>query len=104
MAQTILIIIGIVIIVFLLRQKTREKVVGICATAIGVDAKKRERKEKVLELFASRGSLNNSDIREALGISDRSVIRYMDELEKEGKVEQVGPTGRSVTYRLKSPQ
>ena len=104
MPQTILIIIGLVIIVLLLWQKTREKVVGICAAVMGMDAKKRERKEKILELFASRGSLNNSDIREILKISERSVVRYLDEMEKENKVEQVGSTGRSVTYRLKSQQ
>ncbi len=106
--QTILLAIGVVIIVLLLREKTREKVVGICATAIGMDTKKQERKEKILELLRKQGGLSpsdslgvsNSDIREALGISDRSVIRYMDELEQEGKVEQVGTTGRSVTYHL----
>lgn len=79
---------------------------GICATAIGLDAKKRENKEKILELLKKNHStphqatgvdgtgqaglgnkeLSNADIREALGISDRSVIRYMDELEREGKV------------------
>ncbi|MDD5071784.1 MAG: winged helix-turn-helix transcriptional regulator [Patescibacteria group bacterium] len=100
-SQTILIIIGIAIIILLLTRKGREAAVGICAAAIGQDAKKRENKEKTEALLKERGSLSNSDIREALGISDRSVIRYMDELEKEGKVEQVGSTGRGVVYRLK---
>lgn len=99
--QTILIILGIVIVVLLLARKTRDKVVGICATAIGLDAKKREHKEKIEAILKERGSLSNSDICEAIRISDRSVIRYMDELEREGKVEQVGNTGRSVTYRLR---
>lgn len=49
----------------------------------------------------SSGELSNADIRNALGIFERSVVRYMDELEHEGKAEQVGPTGRGVTYRLK---
>lgn len=101
MTQIILIIIGIAIIVILLSRKNREKVVGICAAAIGQDAKKRENKEKILALLAERRELSNSDIREALGISERSVVRYLDELEKEGKVEQVGSTGRGVQYRLR---
>jgi len=28
-------------------------------------------------------------------------VRYLDELEKEGKVEQVGKAGHAVTYRLR---
>lgn len=115
MSQTILIIIGAIIILLLLSRKSREQVIGICAAAIGLDAKKRENKEKILTLLAEagekslplrglplkKGELANSDIREALGISERSVVRYLDELEREGKVEQVGSTGRGVTYRLK---
>lgn len=101
-SQTILIIIGIVIVVLLLTRKGREKVVGICSVALGVDAKKQENKEKIVALLASRGSASNSDIREALQVSDRSVVRYMDELEREGKAEQVGTTGRNVVYRLKN--
>lgn len=101
MTQTILIIIGIAIVVILLSRKGRDKVVGICAAALGQDAKKRENKENILALLAERKELSNSDVRETFGISDRSVIRYMDELEREGKVEQAGSTGRGVTYRLK---
>ncbi len=101
MTQIILIIIGITVIVILLTKKTRERVVGICAVAIGQDAKKRENKEKILALPTERGELSNSDIRETLCISERSVVRYLDELEKEGKVEQVGSAGRGVTYRPK---
>lgn len=101
MTQTILILIGLVIVVLLLWQKTRDRAIGICAAAIGLDAKKRERKEKVLALLGEHKELSNSDIREALGVSERSVVRYLDELEREGKVKQVGSTGRSVTYRLK---
>lgn len=107
----IFIVIIVVLFILLLTKKTREQVVGICATAVGLDAKKRENKEKILALLqkgsaSAQGSgetreLSNSDIREALGVSDRSVIRYMDELEREGKVEQVGNTGRGVLYRLR---
>lgn len=57
---------------------------------------KRENKEKILALLAEKSELSNVDIRESLGISGRSAIRYMDELEREGKVERVGNTGRGV--------
>lgn len=102
MTQIILIIIGIAVVVILLLRKTREQVVGICASALGQDARKRENKEKILAYLGGRSEASNSEIREALGVSDRSVVRYMDEMEKEGKVEQAGNTGRGVQYRLKS--
>ena len=73
---------------------------GICRVALGQSRKKEERKEKILELLEERGELSNSDIREALGVSRRSVARYLDQLEREGKVEQTGEIGRGVTYRL----
>lgn len=109
----IAVVVIFVIIVLLLPRPARDKVVGICEAAIGLDARKRENKEKILELlressaFAqgsgeTREGLSNSDIREALGVSDRSVVRYMNELEREGKVEQVGATGRGVVYRVKA--
>lgn len=101
MTQMILIIVGIAIIVLLLSRRARETTIGICAAAIGQDAKKRENKEKILALLTERGSANNHDIRETLGISERSVVRYMDELEREDKVKQVGNTGRGVLYRLR---
>lgn len=48
MTQTILIVIGIAIVIILLTRKWRETAVGICAAAIGADAKKQENKEKIL--------------------------------------------------------
>ncbi len=79
-----------------------EEFTGICKVAVGIDVKKQENIEKILNLLKQRGDLSNFDIREALGFRDRSVVRYMDLLEREGKVEQVGTTGRGVTYRLKA--
>lgn len=109
MTQTILIIIGIAIIVILLTKKTREqvlrpaqdKIVGICSLALDQTVRKNRNKEKIATLLREKGQLSNADIREALGFSERSVVRYMNELEREGKIKQMGKTGRSVTYRLK---
>jgi hypothetical protein len=35
-----------------------------------------------------------------LGIPESTVTRYFDELEKEGKIKQIGKTGRDVAYEL----
>lgn len=88
----------------LLRIKLREgkdAAVGICAAALGQMARKNANKEKILALLRERGEMGNEDIREELGISRRSVARYMDELEEENRVEQAGDIGRGVIYRPK---
>lgn len=97
----ILVIIIAVLIILLLTKKTREAAVGICSSALDQTVRKNANKEKIVGLLGERKELSNADIREGLGISERSVVRYMNELEREGKAEQVGNTGRGVTYRLK---
>jgi Fic family protein len=47
------------------------------------------------------GQLTNAEIRKALGVSARTVVRYMDELEKAGLVVQTRKTGPLTTYILK---
>ena len=101
MTQTILIVLGIVIIVILLSQKARTQIVGICAAALDQTVRKNANKEKILKFFAEKNEVSNADIREYLKVASRTAVKYMDELEKEGKAEQVGSVGRSVTYRLK---
>lgn len=101
MTKIILIILGVIIVVLLLRRGGREQVAGICAVALEQTVRKGTNKEKITALLREKGEISNSDIREALGVSERSVVRYLDELEREGKVKQIGLTGRSVSYRLK---
>lgn len=56
-----------------------------------------ERKAKILELFNDKERLKNDDIQKLLRVSDATITRYMDELEKEGKVRQTGK-GSSAYY------
>ena len=91
----------------LLHQPTRQKmkrsgqeIIGVCAVALERSHIKNARKAEVLELLAEHGELGNEDIRQHLGVSARSVVNYMNELEAEGNIQQIGDTGRGVTYRL----
>lgn len=102
MIQIILIILAIVIIMLLVFRRTREPIVGICSSALDQTVRKSANKEKIAALLRERGDLSNADIRGALKVSERSIVRYMNQLEREGMVEQVGTTGRSVIYRLKT--
>ena len=110
MFQTILIIAVVVlgILLWLARRdakrhgtRTAEELVGICTVAIDTTVRKRANLDKILGLLEGQRELSNSEIRRALGVSSRTAVRYLDELEKEGKVEQVGKIGHTVTYRLK---
>jgi len=94
----VIVVVGLVIVFPLTYRKTREPMVGICGAALDQTVRKNANKAKVLDLLQA-GELTNSDIREALKVSRNTVVRYMDELEAEGKVEQVGVTGRGVLYR-----
>ena len=75
-----------------------------------------ERKEKILELLRremahqkeltgcnldeTKQGVTRNDVEKLLGVSDRTAGRYLDELEDEGKIKQVGTTGRGVYYIL----
>ncbi|QQG46548.1 MAG: HTH domain-containing protein [Candidatus Niyogibacteria bacterium] len=80
---------------------TKDEFVGICASAIETASEKESRKQKALAMFERKKELSNAEIRKTLGVSSRTAVRYLDELEAEGKIEQVGKIGHAVTYRLK---
>jgi len=60
--------------------------------------KKREKINKILEIFSERKEISNDEVEKLLHISDATVTRYLEILEKEGKIKQVGKTGKGVKY------
>ena len=52
--------------------------------------KKVENKERILEFMRENEKVANNDIEKLLGVSDATATRYMNELEKEQKVRQIG--------------
>lgn len=61
---------------------------------------KAESRRKILAFFCASetGKITNNDIEKLLGVSDATATRYLDELEKEGLIRQVGKTGNAVYY------
>lgn len=59
---------------------------------------KEENKKKILNVISSQGKFTNAYIQQSLGVSDASATRYLEELEREGLVKQVGKRGRYVYY------
>ncbi|MDE1971227.1 MAG: hypothetical protein KGI50_06675 [Patescibacteria group bacterium] len=60
----------------------------------------KEQEKKALLDFMESGNqlLTNEHVRMMLGISEATATRYFDELEKEGKIRQVGKEGAHVFY------
>ena len=110
-----LIIISLLIFVFLYKSrylntkdKTKEddsvKIVGEGLSQYQKELQgiKENRKSQILELFKTKKELTNNDIEKFLGVSDATVTRYFDELEKEGVIEAFGESRRATKYRLKN--
>jgi predicted HTH transcriptional regulator len=63
---------------------------------------KEENKDKIVTYLKEHPRARNNDIEELLGVSDATSTRYLDELEKEGLVQQIGSAGAGVEYKLKN--
>ncbi|MFC1623646.1 DUF977 family protein [Patescibacteria group bacterium] len=66
----------------------------------GQAKKKQENKEKILEFLRSNEKITNNNVEKLLGVSDATATRYLNELEKEQKIKQIGTVGHAVYYRL----
>lgn len=71
----------------------------------GMVAREQDEKEVNMEKLrkALRGmkSITNDEVERLIGVSHATATRYLDDLEKEGLVEQIGEVGQGVVYRLK---
>lgn len=61
--------------------------------------KKQTNKRRILALFKTHKKITNNQVEALLAKSDATAERYLDELEHEGKITQIGRTGRSVSYQ-----
>jgi hypothetical protein len=61
---------------------------------------KQEHLQKALALARSQEKITNNDIEKLLGVSDATAERYLDELEKQGRIRQIGAKGGYVYYKV----
>lgn len=66
----------------------------------GNEVEKQANLQKIEAYIAGKDQFTNNDVEELLGVSDTTVGRYLQDLEDEGKIKQVGKTGRSVFYKV----
>lgn len=61
---------------------------------------KKKKLDKIIELARGKGKINNADVCKALHVSQATATNYFNELEKQGRLRQVGKTGHEVFYQL----
>jgi predicted HTH transcriptional regulator len=62
---------------------------------------KAENKQKILEFVQTNGKIQNNDVEKLTRVSNATAERYLNELEKEGKLIQHGSIGQGVFYSPK---
>lgn len=95
-----LVIILILIIVIFFLVFFRKKIGKTIVYQNVQQREKEEGKKKIVKLLQEKNKITNNDIEKLLGISDATATRYLDELEKEGKIKQIGKQGKSVYYEI----
>lgn len=87
-------------------QKEKEDALKMCAAEFGFDAfnrklheEKEKRKATIMRTIATEGAITTGKAADILNVSRVSAFRYLEELEQEKKIEQVGAFGREVSYR-----
>jgi ribosomal protein S25 len=63
-----------------------------------IQDRKRKKLERILSELDKRGKITNDEVEKLLHVSDATATRYLSTLEKEGKIQQVGKTGKAVEY------
>ena len=62
---------------------------------------KTENKQKIFAFVQEHGKIQNNDVEKLVGVSNATAERYLDELEKEGRLSQHGTIGQGVFYTSK---
>lgn len=63
---------------------------------------KATRKLSIIDALKDTDELSTSYFADYFGISNRTVVRYMNELEEENKLERTSSTGRNTRWRLRA--
>ncbi len=62
---------------------------------------KQENKEKILKFLQENEKITNDNVEKLCEVSHATAERYLDQLEKEGKLTQQGEIGANVFYTLR---
>jgi hypothetical protein len=63
-----------------------------------IQSKRKVKLDKIMNYLAKNNSISNDEVEKLLHVSDATATRYLEILEKEGKLRQIGSVGKSVRY------
>jgi len=84
-----------------LRQAQDSAILGIADFNRKTQEIKETRKQNILKELAEQGNIKTNKVADLLKVSRATAFRYLEELEKQGKIEQINAFGRNVKYKLK---
>jgi len=89
-------------LIFFLFQKRFERRKGIEKIVYRDIGKKQkqEGKTQILKVLKEKEKITNNDVEKLLNVSDATATNYLQELEDEGRIKQIGKTGSGVYYIL----
>ena len=61
-----------------------------------MEQKTENKQKRLLSFVQEHGKIQNNDVEKLVGVSNATAERYLDELEKEGKLTQHGSIGQGV--------
>ena len=85
-----------------LRQARDSAILGIADFNRKTQEIKENRKQGILNELEKLNKIKTNQVADFLEVSRATAFRYLEELEQEGKIEQIGTTGRGVEYKLKT--
>lgn len=62
-----------------------------------IQFRKRKKLEKIMSMFLKKAEITNDEVEKLLHVSDATATRYLEQLEKEGKIRQTG-IGKAISY------
>lgn len=93
------IIIGALAVYLLLGKRKTSG--GIAVYADQRSNEKQNRKERIITALKKNDTITNNDVEKLLNIADSTATNYLQELEQEGKIEQIGTQGRFIHYKIR---
>jgi Fic family protein len=81
-----------------LRERTQERKEGI----LGMMRRIEEVREELVDCNPEETGkgISRADVESLLGVSEDTALKYLNELEREGTIKQIGDSGRGVYYVL----
>ncbi len=93
----LIILLAVIAVALFLARKRQHPLYYLVADLI----RRREAKlTQLLEYLDEHESITNQHARTLLGVSDATMTRYFDILERRGQLKQVGKAGKWVTYKI----